>query len=632
MWIVEVFPITRSPVAYGPLTYFSTKKLEPGALVEVILRRKTVQAIVFKAERLELKKAALKRESFSLKKINRVVSERFVVYPFLAALLSASKYFLITPSFLLNFFLPKAVLKKNDISGFKKAGKNAPPKISFYQADRPERIKYYRAVCREALSRGQSVLALLPTISSAEEAFSDLRLGLEEKVFLIHGDMASKVLIKNWKEILESETPVISVGTAQVLAALRPDAGVLIVEEESNEHYYQTLRRPFFDIRKAAEFLVQAAGLHMISGDIVLRLGADESQFLAMSVSRVLSPAESKIIDSRPDKSSEFKIISQELEDRLKESCRKKESVVVIGHRRGFNPITLCRDCGHVISCNTCSSPLVIHQRKIGEENHFFCHYCLKKSEIAERCPNCKSWRLGSYGIGVEKIGHELKNIFPETKLFRFDRDFVRSRKEAETLKNEFLKLQGGILVATELFLNFFKNPLPHIAVASIDGLFSVPDYRMHERIMIFLTRLRVLAQKSFIIQTRLPDNPLFLHASGGNISGFKNEELAERKKLGYPPEVDLIKITLEDINRARLVTKISELARSIKELKSVNAEPFECVDFPAFIVKVRGRFRWHILLRLARGSWPEKHEELWRVLKGLPPSWIIQVDPPSLL
>src|SRR3989344_3031780 len=633
MWIVEVFPITKSPIKDETLTYFSTKKLEPGTLVEAILRARVVPAIVFKVEKAEAKKASLKRESFSLKKINRIIGENFLSAAFLRAISDSSGYFLVSPSSLLQFFLPKAVLKKGGaekaVSYSKEiqAAKIGVFKISMYQAARPERVKYYRGVIREALSHSGSASVILPTISLAEEAFSDLRAGLEDRVFLMHSELPAKTMQKTWREMLESKTPVVCVGTAAALALLRPDSRLLIVDEESNENYYHSIRRPFFDLRKFAEFLAARAGLHLVFGDIILRLVADESRFLPLSVSRVLSPAESKIIDSRPGRSAEFRVISPELENRLKEAVAGKESVVIIGHRRGFAPITLCQDCGHAVTCSNCSSPVVMHQKNI-----FFCHYCLKKEEPIERCPNCASWRLASYGVGVEKIGQELKRLFPEINLFRFDRDAVKTRKEAERIKNEFLERPGAFLVATEFFLNFFKTPLPHIAVVSIDGLFSIPDYRLHERVMGFLTRLRALSQKSFIIQTRLPELPLFGHALNGNISGFKNEELGERKKLSYPPAVDLIKLTLEDSNRVRLTSLVEKLAKEIKESEPEASEFFGYVDFPAFIVKIRGRFRWHILLRFARGSWPHKHAWLKDILKRLPSGWAIQIDPPSLL
>ncbi|MBI5787094.1 MAG: hypothetical protein HY446_00895 [Candidatus Niyogibacteria bacterium] len=643
MWIVEVFPITKSPIKDETLTYFSTKEIEPGALVEAVLRNKAVPAVVFRSEKAESRKASLKRESFSLKKISRILSDNFISSAFLQAVGETSEYFLASPSSLLQFFLPKTFLKKSgaerafsdfeDVKAFSEAGF----KVSMYQATRPERFKYYRSAIREALGRGGSVLILLPTISLAEEAFADLRVGIEDRVFLLHGDLPAKIVQKTRKEISDSKNAVVSVGTAPVLSVLRKDSALLIVDEESNENYYHSIRRPFFDLRKFAEFLAARARLHLIFGDIILRLGADESRFLPLSVSRILSPAESRIIDARPEKFSEFRIISRELEELLKTAVARKESVAVIGHRRGFSPITLCKDCGHVITCPNCASPLVIHQQSqknpnSGQKVRFFCHYCLKKEAVLERCPNCASWRLAEYGTGVEKIGQELKRIFPEINIFRFDRDAVKTRKEAERVKNEFLERPGAFLVATEFFLNFFKNPLPHITVISIDGLFSIPDYRLHERVMGFLTRLRALSQKSFVVQTRLPELPLFQHALNGNLSGFKSEEFEERRKLSYPPAVDLIKITLEDANRARLTSAIERLAKEIKEAEPEAGAGFECVDFPAFIVRIKGRFKWHILLRFSRGAWPGKHEKIRAVLKNLSPGWAVQVDPPSLL
>src|SRR3989344_1413159 len=110
-------------------------------------------------------------------------------------------------------------------------------------------------------------------------------------------------------------------------------------------------------------------------------------------------------------------------------------------------------------------------------------------------------------------IGEELKKLRPEAKLFRFDGDTIKSRKEAEEIRRSFSEKPGSIMIATEIFVNFFRNPVPHIAVAAIDGLFSMPDYRMHERVLNFLIRLRALAQKSFILQTRLSEHPVFNYA-----------------------------------------------------------------------------------------------------------------------
>ncbi|OGZ30114.1 MAG: hypothetical protein A2931_03060 [Candidatus Niyogibacteria bacterium RIFCSPLOWO2_01_FULL_45_48] len=649
MYIVEIMPIGRSFFKNEALTYFSTKKLEPGALVEISVRNKNSLAIAVSIENLETKKASLKKELFPLKKINKVLAERLVSADFLSSIREISDYFLASSPSLANFFLPKIFLKKEVLGKMsfssaynpKNANQKENFKVGVYQAERPERLKYYRAILRETLGQKRSCAVILPTQSLAEAEYNELKTGLEDRCFLLHGELSAKNLASVLGKIYESADPIVTVGTPHLLAFLRPDTGTLIIDEESSEYYYNSRRRPFFDVRKLAEVIAKKMNLSLISGDIILKLAIDSAEKFPLNstiapdlagTGRLLSQAKNLIIDSREKSPKEFRVLSQELIEHIRETRDKKESLVLVGYRRGLNPTTLCQDCGEALVCKNCSSPLVLHQsNKDGAgKKYFFCHYCLKKAEAAERCPNCGSWKLANYGVGVEKIGEELKRLFPEAKLFRFDSDAIKSRKEAERVKKEFADTPGSMLVATEIFINFFKTPLPHIAVAAIDGLFSIPDYGIHERIAGFLMRLRSLAQKSFVIQTRLPDHPLFEYVASGNMSRFKSDELEERKKLGYPPAVDMIKITLVDTDRAKLVGHISALADELK--KSSKGRPFECVDFPAFVMKIKGSFRWHILLKLERGSWPASHPEIKKILAGLPSSWSIQVNSPSLL
>ncbi|MEK7599102.1 MAG: hypothetical protein AAB474_01445 [Patescibacteria group bacterium] len=638
MWLLEIIPITKSLAGSDCLTYFSTKELAPGALVEVFLRKKTVPALVAKTEKLEAKKAFLKKSSFSLKKINKVLAAEFLAADFISFINKTSEYFLTPPGSLAKFFLPQVFWKKGApaISALNAdKGRNLKPtsdsnaglyKISAYQALRADRLKYFRGIIRETLSRGRSAAILTPTINAARDLFSEIAKGTEEKTFLLHAELPQKIFLDAWKQINFSEHPVVVVGTAPIMAALRPDTGVFIIEEDSNENYYNAIRRPFFDLRKAAEFLCAAKRMHLIHADVVLRLGIDESHILSYSNSRLLSQAENRIIDARKNPDGGFKILSPELIDNLAAISKNKESAVLIGHRRGFSSMTVCQDCGRIITCANCSSPLSLHKKNSKEplQSYFLCHYCMRRKDAVQRCPDCKSWKLASYGIGIEKICEELRRVFPSINIFRLDSDTVKSRNEGEKIRNDFLE-KGGVLAATaELFLNLFRNPVPHIAVAAIDGLFSLPDYRMHERIMIFLIRLRTLAQKSFLVQTRLAEYSIFQQAIAGNISGFKNKELEERKRFGYPPAVDMVKISLEDKNKSKLIARISTLARELQK--------WSPVDFPAFVVKIRGRCRWHIILRLPRASWPKNQPELHKILKNLSPEWSIQVDPPSLL
>ena len=631
MWLLEVVPISSSVLKDNTLTYFTTREVKEGMVVQIPLRKKMVSALVLRTDKLSTKKADIKRQNFQLKKIEKIISSVFLSPAFSKMLDDLTRHFLVSRSSLLHFFLPKAILEKEityrSRQDFHERKTSSPPgvrlpdgqgKISCYQADWASRMNYYKSLIREAFVKRHSTILLLPTQSLAHDTFLKINQGLEDRSFLLHGDLPPKILAKTWQQILSSSSPVVVVGTVMTLAIMRSDVALLIVERESSEEYYHSRRRPFFDVRYGAQSLARHLGLHLVWGDLVLRLGREGTNpFLPPS--RILSSAKNRIIDAASRApSTGFNALSAEFVSYLRNILNQGESVVLITHRRGHSSSTLCQDCGRVLTCPNCTSPWVIH------ENRFLCHHCLRHEEIPERCPHCNGWRISSYGVGVEKVGEEVRRHFPHITPFRMDTDVVRSVKDGVEIKQKFLMRGGNILIATELFLNFFQEPVPHIGVVTMDGLLSIPDYRMHERMMNILLRLRALSLKSFVIQTRVAAHPLFSYAVSGNLWGFKETELAERKRLGYPPTVDLIKITIEDPDRERVLRNVSSVVKILGE--------WQPMDFSAFTAKIRGQFRWHILLKLERGSWPTKHLKLREILKNFPPSWKIQVDPPSLL
>ena len=58
--------------------------------------------------------------------------------------------------------------------------------------------------------------------------------------------------------------------------------------------------------------------------------------------------------------------------------------------------------------------------------------------------------------------------------------------------------------------------------------------------------------------------------------------------------------------------------------------ENFDSLSFPAFTQEVRGKFRMHTLIKLKANTWPDA--TLINILRGLPPTFAINVDPDDLL
>ena len=135
---------------------------------------------------------------------------------------------------------------------------------------------------------------------------------------------------------------------------------------------------------------------------------------------------------------------------------------------------------------------------------------------------------------------------------------------------------------------------------------------------------MRSLANKKFLIQTRLAEHEIFKDVIKGDISGFYRKELSMRKNLGYPPFSKFIKLTRESIHQNLAQKEIAVIKEQLKK--------YSPIDFPAFISKVKNKYRWNLLLKVEPKTWPDKYPELASFLQNLGPQWRVEIDPENLL
>jgi primosomal protein N' (replication factor Y) len=133
------------------------------------------------------------------------------------------------------------------------------------------------------------------------------------------------------------------------------------------------------------------------------------------------------------------------------------------------------------------------------------------------------------------------------------------------------------------------------------------------------------------VVQTFNPDNYAIQAAAQYDYRGFYSGEIRFRAEHGYPPYGQLARLVYSSPSNERceqqsgIVTRY--LRRTIEEL--LLADPAQDLDVlgpaPCFVHKVRGRYRWQVLLR---GS------NLSPLLEGFHPGagWALDVDPMNLL
>lgn len=264
---------------------------------------------------------------------------------------------------------------------------------------------------------------------------------------------------------------------------------------------------------------------------------------------------------------------------------------------------------------------MTLHTSKESGRNFFMCHKCGERRSADETCKNCGSWRLVPLGIGIEKVEEEIRTKFPEVDVFRIDADSTKTDKQIAEVMEKFNAKPGSVLIGTEMALSHLGDSIDHVAIASLDSLFALPDFRIQEKVMYLLVRLRAMASRTFLVQTRRPEEKAFEFGLKGNLSDFYRANLAERKQFMYPPFSTLIKITLEG--------KKDKIAEGMAEIQKTLA-PHEIDIFPAFTATVRGKSVIHGLIKLENGRWPDG--ELAEKLRRLPIGASVKVNPESLL
>jgi primosomal protein N' (replication factor Y) len=255
------------------------------------------------------------------------------------------------------------------------------------------------------------------------------------------------------------------------------------------------------------------------------------------------------------------------------------------------------------------------------DKNFFMCHRCGERRSTEEYCKVCGSWKLGVVGIGIDLVVDKIKDKFPDISIFQIDSDSVKAEKSIKSIVQKFKAKPGSILIGTEMMLQYLHEKVENSAIISLDSLFALPDFRIQEKILYMLIRIRTLTTRRFIVQTRKSDEKVFEYGLKGNMSDFYRESIEERKRFNYPPYSTLIKLTIEG--------KRDEIVRQMEEAQDI-LDPFEVEVFPAFTQTVKGNQVLHGLLRLNREKWPDT--TLREKIQSLPPSVIVKVDPETLL
>ena len=293
-------------------------------------------------------------------------------------------------------------------------------------------------------------------------------------------------------------------------------------------------------------------------------------------------------------------LISEPLRVAIETHLSKKRQVLLFLNRRGYATFILCNTCGESLRCDNCSVALTFHR----EVARCKCHYCLKEIPLPPTCPGCGAPALAKLGSGTERLESIVSALWPKARILRVDRDVLASKKRMADFYQRMCDREIDILLGTQLLAK--GHDFPHITLVGVinaDLELNFPDFRAEERSFQSLLQVSGRAGRGRIagevfIQTANPEHPLFHHLVSHDPDGFWEKQLAERRRFAYPPWTAFVQIELSGTVAAQVRAYSETLAAYIKASLPANRSLSLLGPSPAPIEKVRGNYRFHLILR----------------------------------
>jgi primosomal protein N' (replication factor Y) (superfamily II helicase) len=491
----------------------------------------------------------------------------------------------------------------------------------------------YAEAIATALEAGRRALVLVPEIALALPIVDRLRADLDAEIAVVHSGLGDGERADEWRRIRAGAVDIV-VGTRLAVLAPLADIGLIVVDEE-HDGAYKSDRTPRLQARDTALELARLAGAAVVLGSAtpaVETIGhARSGRYLrAILPSRPVGTAPRvELVDLRAElREGHRGLLSRRLVDELSalDVARGDQAILVI-NRRGTASIVLCRDCGHVQACPECERPLVYHQAG----GTLRCHHCGRATPPAVRCPSCASPRIRYLGGGTERVEREVREIFPDLRVARLDRDVAERKGAVERVLDAFADGRSDVLVGTSLVAKGVDVPsVTLVGVVSADIALNLPDERAAERTYQLLAQAvgragRGARSGRAVIQTYQPDHPVLRAVADGDPVAFYDAELELRQRFGSPPFGRLVKLTVGLADRAEAQAAAQAMATRLRARADERGARVAIVGpAPAYIARRADRWRWNVVLR---GEDPVSLLD-----GGMDAPWSVDVDPESLL
>jgi len=498
------------------------------------------------------------------------------------------------------------------------------------------KTEVYLAAANDVLSKQQQVLILVPEIGLTPQIIQriETRLGIEAA--LTHSNLNEAKRAQTWLAAKTGKAQII-VGTRSAIFLSFKNLGLIIVDEEHDLSFKQH-EGFLYHARDVAMYRAKQMSIPIILGSATPSFESQHNVELKRYKKLILSQRAKesklpkvKLIDLRAKIISDG--ISNELVQAIEKELAKNHQILLFLNRRGFAPVILCQDCSWTAECTRCDARMTYYAR----QNIIKCHHCLKQQAAPELCTSCGSSNLIFLGEGTQRVENKLKELFPNTKITRIDRDSTRKKDSLDKKLDAIHAGEYQIIVGTQMLSKGHDFPgVSLVGVLNVDqGLFST-DFRATERLAQLLIQVagragRTSKQGKVLLQTYQPEHPLLNCLLSEGYNEFSKQALALRKNCALPPYTHMVVVRA----RAHQQNLTQQFLSAIKnKIAQKNIAKLNLLGpIPSLIERKAGMYQNQLIIIAANRSLIQQQLKTWtQMIQQLPLAkrvrWDIEVDP----
>tara|TARA_R100000908_G_scaffold65272_1_gene53614 strand:- start:65140 stop:67578 length:2439 start_codon:yes stop_codon:yes gene_type:complete len=467
------------------------------------------------------------------------------------------------------------------------------------------KTEVYIHALKQVIDQGKGGIVLVPEIALTPQTVSRFYRIFGNDIAMLHSRMTNSERLQAWRE-LNSGKKKIAIGPRSAIFAPVQNLGIIILDEEHDSSYKQMDPAPRYHARETALVRAKMNDAVVIMGSATpsmqaLNMAAKEKCELLELKERHANAVlpEVKIVDLKQYKGKPMRgEFAVPLFQAMEKALENDEQVILLYNRRGYASYLQCEDCGHIPESPESSVSLTFHKRK----NLLMDHYTGYSRRKDTQCENCGSPHLKVQGSGTQNIEEQLEDLFPETKVIRFDRDSTSRKGSHERILKEFGEGNADILIGTQLVAKGLDFPnVTVVGVVNADTELAFPSFQATERMYQLLSQVSGRSGRgekpgTVFLQTRQPDNPALIFAKNHDHRGFARQEMEFRKPLYYPPYSRLIRFELKsakghEVNMAAHVLKESA-ERVVPDVPVLGPSP-------AAIPWMNKKYIWEVTMKI---------------------------------